>query len=146
MKSPERTQTITRRNILRGVGAAVALPWLETLANAETEKQSGPPQRFACFYIANGVQGWDETIQHADGTIQFGNGLNALSNLAPDINVVKGLFHENSQSGTHGSLGPVVLSGAKVNKSTTDVRAGTSLDQVLAEKIGNQTFQPSLVL
>lgn len=125
----------------------MALPWLETFASADTTKQqSGPPQRLACFYIANGVQGWDETTQQADGKIQFGKGLAPLADLASEINIVKGLFHENAKSGTHGNLGPVVLSGAKVNKSTTDVRAGTSLDQALARKIGDRTLQPSLVL
>ena len=146
MKSNQRTVQITRRDILRGVGAAVVLPWLETLASAETVKQSGPPQRFTCFYIANGVQGWDETTQQADGKIQFGKGLAPLAEVASEINIVKGLFHENASKGTHGDLGPVVLSGAKVNKSTTDVRAGTTLDQVLAQKIGGRTLHPSLVL
>lgn len=146
MTSNQRTLQITRRDMLRGVGAAVALPWLETLASAETAKQSGPPQRFACFYIANGVQGWDESTQQADGKIQFGKGLAPLADVASEINIVKGLFHENAKSGTHGNLGPVVLSGSKVNKSTTDVRAGTTLDQVLAKEIGDRTLQPSLVL
>ena len=146
MKSNQRTPHISRRDILRGVGAAVALPWLETLASAETTQQTGPPQRFACFYIANGVQGWDETTQPSDGKIQFGKGLAPLADLASEINVIKGLFHENASKGTHGDLGPVVLSGAKVNKSTTNVRAGTTLDQVLAQKIGDRTLQPSLVL
>lgn len=146
MKANQRHSYLSRRDLLRGVGAAVALPWLETLASAETAKHSGPPQRFACFYIANGVQGWDETTQQADGKIQFGNGLAPLEEVASEINIVKGLFHENASKGTHGDLGPVVLSGAKVNKSTTDVRAGTSLDQVLAARIGDETLQPSLVL
>lgn len=144
MNAKQPSRSISRRGVLRGVGAAVALPWLETLASAA--QRSGPPQRFACFYIANGVQGWDETTQRADGSIQFGRGLSPFAELESEINVVKGLFHENAKSGTHGSLGPVVLSGAKVNRSTTDVRAGTSLDQVLANEIGHQTLQPSLVL
>ncbi|QDU92321.1 DUF1552 domain-containing protein [Lignipirellula cremea] len=138
---------ISRRDMLRGVGAAVALPWLESLAAAEqADKQAGPPQRFACFYIANGVQGWDETTQQADGAIRFGDGLSPLADLAAEINIIKGLRHENSIGGTHGHKGPVVLSGAKVKTSTTDVRAGATLDQVLAGKIGNHTLQPSLVL
>ncbi len=78
MTPGQRSSYPTRRDVLRGVGATVALPWLESLATAETAQQSEPPQRFACFYIANGVQGWDETTQQADGKIQFGTGLAVL--------------------------------------------------------------------
>ena len=142
---------VSRRDVLRGVGAAMALPWLETLSAAETgSKQVGPPQRFACFYIANGVQGWDGTDQNADGSITFDKGLAPLAELASEINVIKGLHHPDVVNAplikTHGSLGPPILSGVPVKHSTTDVRAGTSLDQVLAQRIGGETLQPSLVL
>lgn len=169
--TPDNLHKITRRALLRGVGATLALPWLETrlaqgpesarrsmgaalglpwletLATADpAQKLAGPPQRFACLYIANGVQGWDETVQQADGQIAFGKGLAPLAEVASEVSVVKGLRHAKSMSGTHGNLGPIVLSGEKVNVSTTDVRAGTSLDQVLAQRIGGRTVHPSLVL
>lgn len=138
---------LSRRTFLRGTGVAMALPWMETLASTvSTVQKAGPPQRFACFYIANGVQGWDETKQLADGTIQFSKGLAPLAKVASEINIVKGLRHENSIKGTHGHKGPVVLSGAEVNVSTTDVRAGISLDQVLAQRVGNDTLQPNMAL
>ena len=46
-----------RRTFLRGLGAAIALPWLESL-NAATPKND--PRRLACFYIPGGINqyGW----------------------------------------------------------------------------------------
>ncbi|MBL8795328.1 MAG: DUF1552 domain-containing protein [Planctomycetia bacterium] len=141
---------LTRRTMLRGVGAAVALPWLESLAPAiDGKRPNGPPQRFACLYIANGVQAWD-AARLPNGRIELQPGLAPFNDLTTEINFIKGLQHRDVLSApgakTHGSLGPVVLSGVPVHHSTTDVRAGTTLDQILAERIGGTTLQPSLVL
>lgn len=142
-------RNLSRRDILRGVGAAIALPWLESLAAASDARPAGPPQRFACFYIANGVRGWDAT-QHPGGRIELQRGLAPFADLTAEINVIKGLQHRDVLRApgikTHGSLGPVVLSGVPVHHSTTDVRAGATLDQILAERIGGETLQPSMVL
>ncbi len=142
---------ISRRNVLRGLGVSLCLPWLESLRAAEViasgKPSVGPPQRFACFYIANGVRGWEKTKQNKDGKIEFDFGLAPLAELASEINVVHGLYHpEGERNGSHGAKAASILSGAKANHSTTEVRIAESFDQMLARKLGGETFLPSLNL
>lgn len=147
------TARVHRRRVLRGLGVSLCLPWLESLpvAAAAGDKgssaASGPPQRVAFFYIANGVGGWDKTRQAADGGIDFDFGLAPLAGLAKDINVVHGLYHPGGmQNGTHGAKAASMLSGAKANRSTTEVRVAESFDQLLARTWGGGTHLPSLDL
>jgi hypothetical protein len=141
---------VPRRRVLHGLGVSLCLPWLESLpaaAAAGDKGASGPPQRFAFFYIANGVRGWDKTRQAADGGIDFDFGLAPLAGLAKDVNVVHGLYHPGgAQNGTHGAKAASMLSGAKANHSTTDVRIAESFDQLLARTWGGGTHLPSLDL
>ena len=47
---------ISRRTVLRGIGTAIALPWLESLTPAWSQAaESGPPRRMAFFYVPNGM-------------------------------------------------------------------------------------------
>jgi hypothetical protein len=144
------TARVHRRRVLHGLGVSLCLPWLESLpaaAAAGDKGASGPPQRFAFFYIANGVRGWDKTRQAADGGIDFDFGLAPLAGLAKDVNVVHGLYHPGgTQNGTHGAKAASMLSGAKANHSTTDVRIAESFDQLLARTWGGGTHLPSLDL
>jgi hypothetical protein len=77
-------------------------------------------------------------------------GLAPFAKLTSELNFIEGLQHRDVLRApgikTHGSLGPVVLSGVPVHHSTTDVRAGATLDQLLAESLGGDTLQPSIVL
>ena len=49
---------ITRRNLLRGLGATLALPWMESLAAAAPWNQAEKPRRFVGIYHTNGVNPW----------------------------------------------------------------------------------------
>lgn len=147
------TARVPRRRVLRGLGVSLCLPWLESLPVAAAGEKgsagaaSGPPKRFAFFYIANGVRGWDNTRQAADGGIDFDFGLAPLAGVAKDINVVHGLYHPGGvQNGTHGAKAASMLSGAKANHSTTEVRIAESFDQLLARTWGGGTHLPSLDL
>lgn len=148
MKTSRFFDRLSRRSVLRGLGVSLCLPWLESLRAAEAGRPvAGPPQRFACFYIANGVRGWEKTKQTADGRIEFDFGLAPLAELASEINVVHGLYHpEGDRNGTHGAKAASILSGAKANHSTTEVRIAESFDQMLARNLGGATFLPSLNL
>jgi hypothetical protein len=132
------------------MGVSLCLPWLESLqaaASTAAQADAGPPQRFAFFYIANGVRRWDKTKQAADGGIDFDFSLAPLADLAQDINVAHGLYHPNGTlNGTHGAKAASMLSGAKANHSTTDIRVAESFDHLLSRKIGGETFMPSLNL
>jgi hypothetical protein len=146
------TARVPRRRVLHGLGVSLCLPWLESLPVAAagdkgSSAASGPPQRVAFFYIANGVRGWDKTRQAADGGIDFDFGLAPLAGLAKDVNVAHGLYHPGgAQNGTHGAKAASMLSGAKANHSTTEVRIAESFDQLLARTWGGGTHLPSLDL
>src|SRR2546421_3446155 len=47
--------TISRRTLLRGAGAAVALPWLESMTFGQSKGPAKPPVRIGFFYVPNGV-------------------------------------------------------------------------------------------
>ncbi|GDY11837.1 hypothetical protein LBMAG53_07150 [Planctomycetota bacterium] len=145
----------TRRSLLRGASVALALPWLESLPagdpapGAKAAATAGPPRRFASFFVGNGVLGWDAKTDAA-GLIELGPALMPFSPHLGDITILQGLQHsrmlKESKVNTHGSLAPNILSGAVVRHSTTDIYVATSMDQILAERIGGSTLLPSLVM
>lgn len=142
----------TRRRFLQGAGVTLALPWLETpklrADDAKTTLQSNvPPQRFACLFMANGVNpnDWGATGNGADMVLK--NSLQPLEPLKENLLVLKGLYNPNAAHGNiHIAAAPNVLSGARVQASTTDLKVATSFDQVLARQIGADTEFPSLAL
>ena len=143
----------SRRRFLRGVGVTLALPWLETprLWAAETSppaaSPSSPPRRFACLFMANGVNPghWGATGDGPDMVLK--DSLRPLEPVKEQLLVVNGLYHPNAAHGNiHVAAAPNVLSGARVVKSTTDLQVAKSFDQVLAQHIGAETEFPSLAL
>jgi len=133
---------LDRRTFLRGSGALLALPWLEAMAPVR-----GPGERplgFVCLYVPNGMlpSAW----------VPKGEALSpTLAPLAPvqDRCVVLGnLFHRESRAGEgHYVKLSAFLSGAPVRRTGgRDLQVGTSLDQVLAQRVGRTTPIDSLVL
>lgn len=141
------TTQSTRRNFLRGAGVALALPWLESrpAAAATTAK---PPTRFACVYFSNGVEPAHWWAKGAGASMELGPCLKPLEPYRSDINVLRGLFNQEAVKSSSPHLGrmPNMFSGATVSLDPAVIRVGTSFDQVLAQRIGNQTAIPSLVL
>ena len=150
---------LSRRTVLRGVGASLTLPWLDSLAWAKrkADRTAGavdaadrPPVRFATLLFANGVDpaGWQ--AEHADGPGDAG-GLrlrDTLEPLAPHrdrLTVLKGLHVFNDTSGPHWPLFSNLLSGARFQPSLTP-RGAISIDQAIARHTGKLTPVPSLVL
>jgi hypothetical protein len=138
--------TISRRTLLRGAGAALALPWLGSLARAAAPK---PPVRFAAFYFPNGVweKDWNPVQPGADYELPFA--LQPLEKHRKDFIVCTGLDKAQSHSGDgHYAKTANYLTGLKVFQTTgKDLSVGgPSLDQRLAEAVGGETPLPSLEL
>lgn len=141
-----------RRNFLRGLGVTLALPWLESAISwgADTGAASKPktsPRRFACLFMANGVEPgqWGAQGDGADMTLK--SSLEPLAPLKEHLLVLNGLYNPKALTGNiHLAAAPNVLSGAHVVPSTSDLMVGTSFDQLLAAELGGQTVFPSLVL
>lgn len=150
-----------RRHFLRGVGAAVALPAFESLGAtklwaAESAAQlattaSGAPLRTAFVFFPNGAIP-DAWWPQAEGP-QF-EGSRTLQPLEPFKNFVQvlgGLDHQSAEpgpdgAGDHARGGGTFLTGVRLKKSATDIRAGVSIDQVLAREVGHLTRLSSLEL
>ncbi len=149
------TRPIARRTILKGLGATVALPWLEAMgpvASWADEKAGGKtaPNRMAFIYVPNGQNMADWTPK-ADGTdFDLPPILETLKDFRNDLLVLTGLTADKARAhgdggGDHARALGSFLTGAQPRKTDgSDIRAGVSVDQVAAARIGDQTKLQSL--
>src|SRR6266542_31470 len=133
---------ISRRTVLRGVGVAMALPWLESLpAWGDTF-----PKRFAVLFMGNGINGNHWWAKGSGAEMKLSKSLAPLDPLKNKINVINGLFNKPAVGmGIHPGQTGNLLSGVPIQKGPI-VRSGITVDQVLANRLGQDTPQASLVL
>lgn len=142
---------VSRRMVLQGAGVAIGLPWLESLPVWGMEPAGGGdaaavPKRFAVQFMACGVNANHWWAKGAGQQMELGKSLQPLESLKSKINYVSGLFNKSAVGvGIHPGQTGNILSGASLQKGA-ELRGGISVDQVLAEEIGQETVQPSLVL
>ncbi len=139
----------SRRNFLRGAGVALTLPWLESLpVFAQGGKASNkPPLRFAHMFFSNGVEPIHWWAKGKGGALEFGQAAQPLAPICNDIVFLRGLYHQKAFVSSSPHLGRMnLLSGALVSLDPKEIRVGTSFDQILAQRIGNQTAVPSMAL
>jgi Protein of unknown function (DUF1552) len=136
-----RTMRWSRRSVLRGAGAVVALPWLESIARA-----AAPPKRFAVMFMGNGINGNHWWAKGAGAGMKLSKTLEPLEPVKTKLNVINGLYNpEGVGKGIHPGQTGNILSGVPIAHGAI-VKAGVSVDQVLAQRLGQETAQPSLVL
>lgn len=144
----------SRRTVLRGMGAALALPWMEALAprTARAAEADTPPVRMCCWYVPNGVHlpAW---FPDQPGTIiDMPESLRPLSFAREYLNCFHGLVHNTALTNGddegcgHGQGAASFLTGAQAYRSQDDVRVGVSVDQLYAQHVGGATKLPSLEL
>jgi hypothetical protein len=140
---------INRRTVLRGLGVTLALPWLESVPvwGAATSTSPGTaPKRFAVLFMGNGVNGNHWWAKGSGADMKLGKSLDPLEPVKSKINVISGLFNKPAVGkGIHPGQTGNLLSGEPLQKGAI-VKAGVSMDQVLASRLGNETPQPSIVL
>jgi hypothetical protein len=142
---------ISRRTFLRGAGVVMALPWLEslpvwgsTLVKGEVPRQY--PKRFATLFWGNGVNANHWWAKGSGAQMELGKSLEPLAPFKAKLNFITGLFNKSATGvGIHPGQTGNMLSGAALQKGA-ELKGGISLDQVLANHIGEQTVQPSMVL
>ncbi len=147
---------IRRRTFLRGLGTAVALPWLESLtparAFAGTGGAPGAPKRMAFVYVPNGADmvNWTPTEAGSDFTLP--STLEPLGDLRKELLVLSGLALDKGRAngdgaGDHARAASSFLTAAQPRKTAgADIRVGVSVDQVAAQKVGDLTSLRSLEL
>lgn len=133
--------SISRRTVLRGLGASLALPALDIMGGStQAGLASGPPLRFLAVFQPNGVYPakWDVTGSGRD--FELSEILSPLAPVKDDIIVMSHL--DNVGTNGHVQMTGSFLAGVGMDK-TTNAR---SLDQMYAAKVGGQTRFPSVVL
>src|SRR5436189_845369 len=144
--------SLSRRTFLRGAGAAIALPLLDAMMPAltpYTKAAAAPRTRFGCIYIPNGAI-VDEFFPKSFGTNwEFTPILKPLEPFKDRLVVVKNLTrsHPGSQVGDHAvSVGGYLTGVWPKRTEAEDVLANTTIDQIVAKQIGQDTPLPSLEL
>jgi hypothetical protein len=145
-------KALSRRIVLRGAGVTMALPWLESLAGFGVGSASAAtiepahPQRFAVLFMGTGISPGRWWAKGSGAEMELSDSLSPLESLKTKINVIDGLFNkEATGQGIHPAMTGNLLSGAPIRKGSI-IHGGITLDQVLANHIGQETVQPSMVL
>jgi hypothetical protein len=145
-------KVISRRTALKGLGTAVALPFLESFAVAAPAGPAAAPRRLAFVYVPNGVN-MDAWTPKAEGKLTELTGtLEPLNKLKGDINVLSGLACDKARPngdgpGDHARAMSAFLTGSQPRKTHgADIKVGMSADQHVANAIGDKTRFPSLEL
>jgi hypothetical protein len=147
-------KAISRRTILRGVGATIALPLLDAMVPALTASQrtaATPVRRLGIVYHPNGVvyENWLPTGVGRD--FQFSRVLAPLERFRNRTVVVTGLADRQAEAlgdgaGDHSRASGSYLTGVHVRKSDSQVQNGISMDQIAARALEGETQLSSLEL
>lgn len=144
---------LTRRNILQGLGAAIALPMMESLtpaAYAQTLEQR--PKRLTVFYSPNGVRMQKYTPTTSGANYEMTPILEPLEKVRDKFTVISGLGHYQASAfgdapAGHGRSCPAFLTGAHAKQTEgSDIYCGISMDQVAASHFASETQIASLEL
>jgi hypothetical protein len=143
-----RRRRLARRTFLRGVGAAVALPWLDAMVPA-LGASPRPGLRLGFVYVPNGVflPNWVPTGEET--TFELSRTLKALEPVKSRMVLVTGLSNRQAAigagGGAHSKCSTAWLSGTYPKETEgADIAAGPTIDQVAAEKLGEDTALRSL--
>ena len=131
---------ISRRQVLRGLGASIALPLLNCMAAVPAPSK---PKRSVFLYIPNGVNTLTWQIEKAGADYQFSKPLASLERHRADVSPISGLHHPKV-IGKHHNCDKVWLTGADVPSDGGAFRNTVSADQLMAEVQGKSTRFGSL--
>lgn len=134
----------------------MALPWFESLSGlgvssaAAAEAVPGSvralPQRFGVLFMGNGISPNNWSAEGAGAAMRLSKTLTPLEPLKGKINVIHGLFNKAATGqGIHPAMTGQLLSGVPIRKGAV-IQGGISVDQYIANHIGRDTLQPSMVL
>jgi hypothetical protein len=153
---------LSRRTFLRGSGVALALPWLEAMVPSVafargrlSPPRSSAPLRFAFLFVPNGkwMKAWTPATPAGATTSELAElppSLSPLAAVRPKLVVLSGLTQANAFAkgdgpGDHARSAAAFLTGAHPKKTEgADLRNGVSIDQLLAQRLGDATRLPSL--
>jgi hypothetical protein len=151
-----RTYNMERRTFLRGLGTAMALPFMESALPRSIWAAGAPgakaPLRMAFLFIPNGAHMFAWTPEKEGADFSLPATLEPLAKLRGKFSVLSGLAHDTGfahgdGAGDHARSAATFLTGVHpVKTDGKGIRAGISVDQIAAEKIGRETKFASLEL
>jgi hypothetical protein len=144
---------LTRRTLLRGAGAALSLPWLESVSKgapaSSVERLSEPPLRMAFMFMPNGVRPELWTPAGDGEDYEITPHLRAVEPFKNDFILLENLWNKNSVGRNgHWPKVPIWLSGGYVQRTAGDDldTGAVSVDQLAAQRVGSLTSLPSIEL
>jgi hypothetical protein len=148
---------MSRRTVLRGLGTALSLPLLDSMVPAQTplaKTAANPEIRLGLCFIPHGavMANWTPAGEGTD--LQLSRTLTPLEPFKNQVVVATNLAHKMAAPGGPGDNGgdhtrspAVFLNGVHPKRTDgADIQAGVTIDQIAAQKIGQQTPLPSLEL
>ena len=158
----QKFQPISRRTVLKGLGVSMCLPLLEAMGTSSAEadsrdikngktpkKEDRAAQRVAVLYMPNGVNPHEWTPKGTGANFELSPILKPLESLKSELLVLTNLMNQQSTEGDgHYAKVAPFLTGTHITKTTgSNLRCGgVSLDQLIAQHVGNLTPLPSLEL
>ena len=140
---------LPRRTFIRGMGATLALPFLDAMVPALSAQAKGAP-RFTAIYFGNGANMFDWTPSTEGAGFQFSPTLKPLEPFRNRTLVFTGLDNfpatdQGDTGGQHPRAAPAFMSCVHPKQTEgADVRAGTTVDQMIAERISRDSRLASL--
>jgi Protein of unknown function (DUF1552) len=137
---------LSRRTVLRGMGATLALPLLDAMVPALTPTvgtAAAPVRRFGAVFVPMGERPSHWTPTTTGAGFEFSPILKPIESFRDQVIVVSNL--DRPLAGTHAvSTGTWLTGSAPKRTEAEDFVAGTSLDQIIANQIGRDTVFPSI--
>ncbi|MBM3773254.1 MAG: DUF1552 domain-containing protein [Acidimicrobiia bacterium] len=147
---------VSRRSVLRGFGATLALPLLDSMVPALSALAKTPaasPRRMAVIYTPNGMMMPNWTPRGEGTGFEFSPILEGLAPYRDTLTIISGLADKygwpqaDEGTGDHARAAATFLTGVHVKKTEgADIRGGISMDQIAAKALGRETQVASLEL
>jgi len=139
---------LSRRTLLRGAGATVALPLLDAMipaAIASEKTAAKPVKRLGYAYMPMGCDITRWTPEGGDRLDGLSPILKSLENVKKDVSILTNLELQPAYPGTHATSNAAFLSAAQAKQTeSSDYYLGTTADQIAARQMGKDTLLPSL--
>jgi hypothetical protein len=148
----KRSLLMNRRTVLRGLGTVMALPLLESMVPSKAFGAAAKPSRLSIFYMPNGMRMENFTPELSGFDYPLSPTLEPLAAMKAKFSVITGLAHNNANplgdpGGAHGRSCAAFLTGAHAKPTEgSDLYCGISMDQLIANHVGQDTAFSSLEL
>jgi len=146
---------IPRRTFLRGTGVALALPFLESMLPAQTplrKTAANPKTRFTGIFVPHGAAPGYWVPKGEGKNFEYSMIFKPLEPYRDHTVIMSGLWSKSAEpppgvTGADHWVASAFMCASKPKKTTgADIQDGTTIDQIIAQKIGQETLLPSLQL